>query len=136
MPVVRSTESRRTETPNGVMTTLASPSQGDSQLAVWRVDMVPGAAGPQHVFDTDQVWAVVGGKARIDLAGDTVAVAAGDTVIMPADAQRKITAHPDAGFTAIVCAPARTRIYRSGPDAAKPEAATLDGDKILPKWIA
>ena len=56
MPVIRHADSRRTTTPNGVMTTHASPTQGGSTLAVWRVEMVAGAAGPQHSFDTEQVW--------------------------------------------------------------------------------
>ena len=136
MPVTRAADSRRTETPNGVMTTLASPTQGGSQLAVWRVDMVPGAEGPPHVFSTDQVWTVVGGRARIALAGEEVAVGEGDTVIMPADTDRQITADAERGFAAIVCAPASTRIYPRQPNAGVPSAATVDGDKILPKWIA
>jgi hypothetical protein len=32
--------------------------------------------------------------------------------------------------------PASTRIPRGDPDAPVPAAATLDGDRILPKWIA
>lgn len=38
MSVVLSADSRRTETPNGFMTTLASPTQGQAGQAVWRVD--------------------------------------------------------------------------------------------------
>jgi quercetin dioxygenase-like cupin family protein len=136
MPVIRGADSRRTETPNGAMTTLASPTQGGSEYAVWRVDMTPGASGPRHAFDTDQVWTVLDGGARIDLADETVAVAAGDTVIMPADAQRQVFADADHGFAAIVCAPGNTRVYRRNPTAATPECATDDGDKILPNWIA
>ena len=44
MPVIRHADSRRTETPTAVMTTLASPSQGGAGQAVWRVDMRPGLA--------------------------------------------------------------------------------------------
>lgn len=136
MPVIRDADSRRTETPNAVMTTLASPTQGGSRHAVWRVDMVPEASGPAHAFDTDQVWTVLAGGARIDLADETIVVAAGDTVIMPADAQRQVFADADHGLTAIVCAPAGTRVYRPTPTADVPACATIDGDKILPDWIA
>ena len=38
MSVVLAGESRKVETPNGVMTTLASPTQGRAGQAVWRVD--------------------------------------------------------------------------------------------------
>jgi quercetin dioxygenase-like cupin family protein len=136
MPVIRNADSRRTETPNGVMTTLASPTQGGAQYAVWRVDMVAGAAGPRHAFDTDQVWTVLGGAARIELGDETVTVAAGDTVIMPADAHRQVFADANHGFAAIACAPGNTRVYRRDPAVAVPPGATADGEKILPNWIA
>ncbi|MEU6647194.1 cupin domain-containing protein [Saccharomonospora sp. NPDC046836] len=118
------------------MTTLASPTQGGSRHAVWKVDMAPGASGPAHAFDTDQIWTVLDGAARIDLDGEAITVASGDTLIMPADAQRQVFADADDGLTAIVCAPASTRVYRHDPSAGVPAVATLDGDKILPDWIA
>jgi quercetin dioxygenase-like cupin family protein len=136
MPVIRDADSRRTETPNGVMTTLASPTQGGCQYAMWRVDMGAGASGPRHAFDTDQIWTVLGGAARIELGDEILAVALGDTVIMPADAQRQVFADADHGFTAIACAPGNTRVHRHDPAAAAPTGATDDGDKILPNWIA
>ena len=92
MSVTRDADSRRTETPNAVMTTLASSTQGGSEIAVWRVEMAPEASGPPHIFDTEQVWTVLGGGARILLAGEEIAVATGDTVIMPADTLRQVFA--------------------------------------------
>ena len=131
MTVIRIAEARRTETPNAVMTTFASATQGGSQQAVWRVDMVPGAAGPVHAFDAEQVWTVLDGSAQITLDGETVAVAAGDTVVMPADVQRQIRTRD--GLSAMVCAPASARVYRTG---AVPGCASADGDRILPDWVA
>jgi quercetin dioxygenase-like cupin family protein len=136
MPVIRDADSRRTETPTGVMTTLASPTQGGCQYAMWRVDMAAGAAGPRHAFDTDQVWTVLRGAARIELGDEMLAVAVGDTVIMPADAQRQVFADADHGFTAIACAPGNARVYRQDLGELSPTFAINDGDKILPNWIA
>jgi len=131
MTVIRADQARRTETPNAVMTTLASATLGGSRQAVWRVDMAPGAAGPVHAFEAEQVWTVLDGGAHIAVDGETATVAAGDTVVMPADVSRQI--RTDAGLTALVCAPATARVYRSG---AVPACATADGDKILPGWVA
>ena len=116
MPVIRHADSRRTETPNAVMTTLASPSQGGAGQAVWRVDMRPGQAGPRHSIDTEQVWTVLAGGASVDLDGEVIAVEPGDTLILPADVPRQVSADPAAGFAAIVAAPADARAYT--PDAA------------------
>ncbi|WP_409466460.1 cupin domain-containing protein [Amycolatopsis sp. GA6-003] len=131
MPVIR--ESRRTETSNAVMTTLASPTQGGSQQAVWRVEMAPGAVGPVHTFDTEQVWTILDGGAEVTVSGVVETVEKGETVVLPADAERQVRADARSGMVAIVCAPGSTRVYRTG---VVPACATADGDKILPDWVA
>jgi quercetin dioxygenase-like cupin family protein len=118
------------------MTTLASPTQGGSRYAVWRVDMPAGASGPRHVFDADQVWTVLAGAARIELGDETLAVAVGDTVIMPANARRQVFADADRGFAAIACAPGNARVYRQDLGDVPPTCASDDGAKMLPNWIA
>jgi quercetin dioxygenase-like cupin family protein len=136
MPVIRSAESRRTETPNAVMTTLASPSQGNAASAIWRVDMKPGQAGPLHAIDAEQVWTVLEGGANVQLGTDTIAVGPGDTVVMPADLPRRITADPQAGLAAIVTAPAGMRAYVRGSSSPGPDSAVPDRDKLVPAWAA
>jgi len=123
--VIRSAQARRVETPNAVMTTLASPTQGGAGFSLWRVDMGAGQAGPEHVFDTEQIWTVLDGGATVELAGDCSRLVPGDTAVLPAVTPRRLTADPEAGFTAIVAAPAGAR------------AALTDGtDKGVPPWIA
>ncbi|GAA2106968.1 cupin domain-containing protein [Actinomadura alba] len=125
MPVIRTAEGRSTETPNAVMTTLASPTLGGTGQSLWRVDMRPGAQGPLHVFDTEQIWSVVGGAATVELDGETFGVGPGDTVVMPPAVQRQITADPLAGFAAVVTAAGNAR------------AGLPDGtDRGVPPWIA
>jgi quercetin dioxygenase-like cupin family protein len=121
MSVVRNTDTRRSETPNGVMTTLASPTLGGARQSLWRVEMRPGAAGPAHSFDREQVWAVLAGAGTVELAGETVEVAAGDTIVMPAGAPRRVISDPGAGLTAIVTAPGSARAFHAdGSDAGIP----------------
>lgn len=88
------------ETPNAVMTTYAAPSLGATELAVWRVDMEPGAQGPEHTVDHEQVWLMLEGRAEVQLAGQALAAAAGDALVLPADTPRRISA-PD-GLAAVV----------------------------------
>jgi quercetin dioxygenase-like cupin family protein len=131
MPVTTSAESRRTETPNAVMTTLASPAQGNAACAVWRVDMRPGQAGPLHAIDAEQVWSVLEGGASLLLGPDTIELRPGDTVVMAADVPRRITADPEDGVVMIGVAPAGMRAYAPG---ATPDAVTDDG-KVVPAWV-
>ncbi|MBB6345718.1 quercetin dioxygenase-like cupin family protein [Nonomuraea muscovyensis] len=126
MTVIRGTDARRSETANGVMTTFASPSQGGASRSLWRVDAKPGAEGPLHDFDGEQVWTWLTGAATVELGGQTYQVAAGDTVVMPPRTVRRVLADPDEGYAAVVTAPAGARAL----------AAEGDGDYGVPPWIA
>jgi len=135
MPVIRRAESRQTQTPAAVMTTLASPMQGGAGQALWRVDMEPGRAGPLHAIDTEQVWTVLDGQAGVELGGEEFRVGAGDTLVMPADVPRRVSTSPETGFAAIVAAPAGTRAYPLDGTRVSPHCAVPDGDKLVPAWV-
>ncbi|MDY0814004.1 cupin domain-containing protein [Kitasatospora purpeofusca] len=122
MSVIRSTDARRTETPNAVMTTFASPAQGGTGLALWRVEMRPARSGPRHAMDTEQVWTFLTGTAVVDLDGEEFTLGAGDTLVLPADLPRLMRSVD--GFTAVVASPAPSM------------AVNLDtGDRVAPPWI-
>jgi quercetin dioxygenase-like cupin family protein len=132
--VIRRADARRVETPNAVMTTLASPSQGGAATSVWRVDMHAGQAGPLHAIDADQVWTVLSGDARVRLGEDEFVVAEGDTMVLPANAPRRVTSG-GGGFAAIVTAP--STMLALALDDARPGAACAVpvGDRLQPAWV-
>lgn len=136
MTLIRNAGSRRTETPNGIMTTFATPTQGGTEgLAVWRVDMAPGKTGPLHAFDTEQVWTFLDGTATIDLDGRELEAGAGDTVVLPAGRPRRMTA-AGTGFTAVVAAHAGCLVYDPDAvvDAGKCELEPQGDERIVPPW--
>ncbi len=136
MHVIRSTETRRTETPNAVMTTLASPTQGNSGQAVWRVEMTPGQSGPLHGIDAEQVWTVLDGGASVEAGADTATLGPGDTIVLPADVAAPDNGAPGRGLVALVAAPASMRAYvLSGPVPGR-TPAVADADKVVPGWVA
>lgn len=136
MPVIRSAQQRRTATPNAVMTTLASPSQGQAAISVWRVDMRPGQACPLHGVDAEQVWAVLEGGASVLLGPDTVTVGPGDAIVMPVNLPRRVTADPRSGVVAMVAAPATMRAYVLDAAAEQQPATVADHHKLVPAWVA
>lgn len=121
----RASTGRRTETPAGVMTTLASPTQGESErLSLWHVDMKAGRAGPLHVFDSEQLWTVTRGRVRIALREEPMELASGDTAVLPAGLERQITALEDTAM--IVC----------GYGNAVASVPGEDEPRGTPPWIA
>lgn len=125
MSIIRTEDCRRSETPNAAMTTLASPTQGGSALALWRVEMAPGAVGPEHRFDVEQIWTLVAGAGDIVVEGQSHAVGPGDTIILRAGGLRQVRADAAAGLRALVAGPGDAR------------AILADGtDRGVPPWIA
>jgi quercetin dioxygenase-like cupin family protein len=112
----------RHETPNAVMRTLAAPSLGGSDLSVWEVAMRAGQRGPLHEVDREQVWTVVSGELRVEVAGKTFSVCAGDTLRLPPGAPRRVAAIADA--RAVVAS------------RACPVVTTADGDSRPLPWAA
>ncbi len=105
------------ETPNALMRTLAAPSLGTTDLAVWTVEMRAGPAGPLHTADQEQVWVILEGTLAING-----------------------TEHPE-GTAAVIAAGEERRI--EAPEAARALVAsrgnatveTAEGARPLP-WAA
>jgi quercetin dioxygenase-like cupin family protein len=116
---------RRTETPNAVMTTFASPTQGPTdQLSVWKITMQPGVRGPLHIFDRELVWHVVSGEVDFAVGDEAHRLSAGDTIILPAGAERQVTS-----VTAV-------EIIACGPGTAVVTAVGEDAPRGTPEWMS
>ncbi|AEW98253.1 cupin domain-containing protein [Streptantibioticus cattleyicolor] len=75
---------------------LAVPSRGSTELAVWALDLAPGARSEAHHMDREEVFVVVSGKVSAEIAGEEVLAGPGDAVIVPAHAVLRIgNACPD-----------------------------------------
>ena len=123
--VVRSEERVRFETPGNVMCGMASPSRGSHELAVWRVRIEGGASGPDHRLGREQVYHALSGRLHATVDGDTVCVSAGDTLILPAGALRRLWNADEAPFKGVVAMPAG--------GVAEREDGTVVG---VPPWAA
>ena len=124
MPATRIAQSdtRQTETPNAAMTTLASPTQGGTgTLSLWRATMRPGQSGPLHTFDVEQVWHVLDGAATVVVDTESITLAVGDTLVLPAGTPRQV--HTDTGVAFVVSGLASGRATPDG------------GDAVAPPWI-
>jgi quercetin dioxygenase-like cupin family protein len=129
MRIVTADTRRSTTTPNGTMTTLASPTLGGARHPLWVVDMNPGVEGPVHAFEDEVVWAVTDGAGSVRVDGIESAFAAGDTLVLAAGEPRRFSAGPE-GFRAVVTTSAPGRVSRGdGGDGDGEEA-------VVPDWVA
>jgi quercetin dioxygenase-like cupin family protein len=62
---------------------------------MWEVVMTQSASGPLHVFDSEQIWTVLGGELSVVIAGQTENLVPGDTVVIPEGLERQVTARTD-----------------------------------------
>ncbi|MBL1112975.1 cupin domain-containing protein [Streptomyces sp. 110] len=71
---------------------LAGPSQGSAEVSTWRVRLDADMATPVHIIDREQVWMAVSGEFEVVANGETEQVKAGQAVILPAGAVRRLKA--------------------------------------------
>lgn len=137
MTVVPAAERRTTTTPNATMTTCCTPEQGASTLALWLTAMAPGAQGPWHRLDGEQVLTVLAGAVTLDRsptapaapsavtvggADSGVRLGVGDVAVIPADAWRRLTADPHDGVEMACAAPRPLRAHDGeGTDRGVPD---------------
>ena len=124
MTVIPAAERRTTTTPNATMTTCATPTQGQAGLALWITAMAPGAQGPWHRLDGEQVLTVLSGALTLEHGGAAVRLGVGDTAVLRADEERRITAD-DATGVEMACAAPRPLRAHDGEGA----------DRGVPDWM-
>jgi quercetin dioxygenase-like cupin family protein len=101
---------------------LAVPSRGSAELAVWALDLAPGARSAPHSMDREEVFVVVSGRIAATVAGVDVVAGAGDAIVVPAHAELRLG-------NASAEEPARaTAVTSVGM------LATLGGDTFPPPW--
>jgi len=119
MIVISETEDRTISTPGGVMTALAGPSQGSTELSTWRVRMAAGGQGPVHVIAREQVWMPLTGSLSITVDGLTRTVSGGQAAVRPAGVVRQVTVD-EGPAEALVCMPIGGRAFVPGSDESRP----------------
>jgi quercetin dioxygenase-like cupin family protein len=63
---------------------LAVPSRGSSELAVWRAEVPPGKTGAEHSLTHEEVLVVVKGALSATIGGQVCVAGPGDALIFPA----------------------------------------------------
>ena len=95
---------RTSSTPNAELSSFATPSLGSTELSSWKISMKPGAEGPVHAIDREQIWLPLTGSLAFTVDNATTVVTAGQAAILPAYEVRQVRV-VDGPVEAMVCMP-------------------------------
>jgi quercetin dioxygenase-like cupin family protein len=105
------------------ITSLAAPSRGAEEAALFRADLPPGGGLPPHHHDHYDVFTVVAGGGVFHIGEDVFDMALGDSAVVPIGAVHYLEAGPD-GMSIVVTMLAGTKLVRA------------DGTETVPAWVS
>jgi quercetin dioxygenase-like cupin family protein len=108
------------ELPGARFTTLATPSRGCTETAVWTVEILPGADAVPHEVTREEIFVALAGEGLATLAGDEHRLREGDALVVPAGVEFSIAAAGPASFRALVCFPVGGQAVMAGGEPFTP----------------
>jgi len=122
MPVERANEHPTHDLGGNTVTSLAAPSRGSSEVALFRTEVPAGGGLPRHHHDHLDVFTVERGGGTFSIDEDRFPVGVGDSVVVPTGAWHHLEAGSD-GATITVAMLAGTKLIRE------------DGSETVPPWV-
>ncbi|HRW18369.1 MAG TPA: cupin domain-containing protein [Dermatophilaceae bacterium] len=102
-------------------TSLATPSTGTTDTSVWQVEIEAGVPAQPHRLTREEVFIVLGGTARVTLAGQLLQADPGDAIVVPPHADFGIESASDSPLTLLCCLPVGGQ-------------AVVEGSAFTPPW--
>ncbi len=102
-------------------TSLATPSRGSSETAVWQVEIEAGAPAAPHSLTREEVFVVLDGTASVRIGDVTGLATTGDAIVVPADTEFELSNAADGVLRLLCCLPVGGQ-------------ARLEGATFTPPW--
>lgn len=123
MPVERAHQHPTFELGGNTITSLAAPSRGATEAALFRIEVPPGGGLPNHHHDHLDVFAVESGECTFHVDEQRFELSPGDTFVVPVGAWHHLEAGMG-GTAVLVTMLAGTKLIRE------------DGSQIVPPWVS
>ena len=120
MPVLPRPTSPTHQLPGAAFTSLATPSGGSVDTAVWEVRLQPGHPATPHRLTRQEVFVVLGGSGTATLDGAEHPLAAGDVIVVPVATDFSLAAAGHEDLVALCCLPVGGQAVISGGDPFTP----------------
>ena len=102
-------------------TSLATPSRGSTETAVWQVEIEAGAPATPHSLTREEVFVVLEGTASVRIGSVAGLAHQGDAIVVPADTEFELSNGGDRTLRLLCCFPVGGQ-------------ARLDGATFTPPW--
>ena len=103
-------------------TSLATPTRGSNETAVWQVEILPGTPATPHSLTREEVFVVVEGTASVEIAGVAAIAVAGDAILVPVGEDFALSNAGSEPLRLVCCLPVGG------------QARTADGATFTPPW--
>jgi quercetin dioxygenase-like cupin family protein len=105
MPVLQAPAAPTHDIGAARFTSLATPSRGAIDTAVWRVEIDPGAPAAPHSLTREEVFVVLEGIASVAMDGGVTVAHAGDVVLVPTGVEFALSNAGDDPLRLLCCMP-------------------------------
>jgi mannose-6-phosphate isomerase-like protein (cupin superfamily) len=101
-------------------TSLATPSRGSLETAVWRVEIAPRTPATVHSLTREEVFVVLDGEAAVEIGGVAERATSGDAIVVPADVEFALANERDVPLRLLCCLPVGGQGRMPGGDPFTP----------------
>ncbi len=122
IPVIHAPAAPTHDLGHARFTSLATPTCGSTDTAVWKVEILPGTPATPHSLTREEVFVVLEGTASACIDGAEEEAAAGDAIVVPAGVEFELTNAGDGPLHLLCCLPVGG------------EARLRDGSTFTPPW--
>jgi mannose-6-phosphate isomerase-like protein (cupin superfamily) len=121
MSIIQAPEKATHDIGTARFTSLATPSRGSTETAVWQVEIEAGAPAAPHSLTREEVFIVLEGTATARIGTVTGVAGKGDAIVVPAETEFELS---NGGITTL-------RLLCCLPVGGQ---ARLDGATFTPPW--
>src|SRR5579885_396420 len=123
MPVVHAPSGPTHELGGARFTSLATPTRGSTETAVWKVEIVPGTPATPHSLTREEVFVVLEGRACVRIDGEDGQAGAGDAIVVPAGVPFELANGGETPLHLVCCLPVGG------------QGRLDDGTQFTPPWV-
>jgi quercetin dioxygenase-like cupin family protein len=121
MPIIHAPDEATHDIGAARFTSLATPSRGSSETAVWQVEIEAGTPGAPHSLTREEVFVVLDGLAVVRIGAVRGVAGQGDAIVVPADTEFELSNGGDTPLRLLCCFPVGGQ-------------ARMDGATFTPPW--